>query len=232
MKKLLLSAILAAACVTTDVNAKDAATETILKTQMGECFAGPISHVNTSIVGLVDAFSQWAKNSAYKGNKKDLNNAVSALKKIAKFTGAIMSVDKEKSIDKKVDTASQAADAFGSSVKGLKEAKSFWKTHGSQLRDTVRNITFSLQMLAQKDVKVKVAGATYSSAEGLKEDGGATAQYTEFDPKFLSLNNGEVKVSKLLARFKEIYTAVNTVSSSATETVTRKDSTSSTASKR
>ena len=205
MKKLLLSAILAAACVTTDVNAKDANAQNSFKIELGAHYQGPIGHVNTSVVGLADTLSKWAKHPDFKNNKKELNNAANALKKIAKFTESMVEVDSAKKVNKKLETASKAIDTFKSSMSNLKNSE-FWKTCGGTVKDIVKDITLALQMLAQKDVTVNMHGGTFSSAEGLKEDGGASAQYNQSDSKkIITIPNGQTTISGLLTKFEEIY---------------------------
>ncbi|MBO4405466.1 MAG: hypothetical protein J5821_01925 [Alphaproteobacteria bacterium] len=223
MKKLLLGAMLAAACFS-DVDASVFQTkasknnvDVILKEDMGSYYKGMVNLVNALLVGWADSLSYAAKDSDFKVEKTQLSNAGKKLKIIAKFTESMLNRDREKGITSNQSKAVAAAQAFQTVVNQLKNTE-YWKHCGAQLRFSIIVITNSLQSLARKDDQFYVAGARVSSSQGLIDGNGYSVNYDLADDNVLIRDDsasGTSKVSNILSVFKEIsrdlaITSVNT----------------------
>lgn len=226
MKKLLLCAVLTAACVT-DVSASVFQTkssknnvDTTLKADMGTHYKGMVNLVNSLVVGWADSLSYAAKDPDFKNEKTQLSNAGKKLKIIAKFTESMLNRDREKSITSNNAKAVTAAQAFQAAVNVLKTTE-YWKHCGAQLRLSVVIITNALQSLAQKDIQFNVAGGRVSSSEGFIDGNGYASSYDLADVNALTENAsvvGTSSVSNLLSVFKMINKdlAIGSVSSNVT----------------
>lgn len=226
MKKLLLSAMFAAACMSnvSDVNASPFQTKSsknnvdvIQKEDMGSYYKGMVNLVNALLVGWADSLSYAAKDPDFKAEKTQLSNAGKKLKIIAKFTESILNRDREKSITSNQSKAVTAAQAFQTVVSQLRSTE-YWKHCGAQLRFSIIVITNCLQSLAQKNDQFCIAGVRVSSSQGLIDVNGYSVSYDLAEDNVLIRDNstsGKSKVSGVLSVFKEIsrdlaITSVNT----------------------
>ncbi len=212
MKKLLLCAMLAAACIS-DVNASAFQTkasksnvDVILKEDMGNYYKGMLNLVNAQLVGWADSLSYAAKDPDFKAEKTQLSNASKKLKVIAKFTESMLNRDREKGITSNQSKAIAAAQAFHTVVNQLKNTE-YWKHCGAQLRFSIIVVTNSLQSLAQKNSQFYMAGARVSSSQGLVDGNGYSVYYDLADENVMLKDNttsGTSKVSNVLSVFKAI----------------------------
>lgn len=208
MKKLLLGAMLAAACMTTNVDASFLQTkksktnvETTLKSQMGDHYKGMLGFAHALFEGWADTASCLAKDPQFKSEKKILNEINKQLKVITEFTKSTLNRDKESNIDKKASKALEAAKKLHTAMSQFKNM-SCWKQLGSQFRYLTVLSANSLQSLARKNSKFNLAGMTYSANDGIIEHG--TYDYDLASVNTLNVPHGTTKISGLLAKLKEI----------------------------
>ena len=181
MKKLLLSAVVAALFVTSadgsllQTKSSKVNTDTQLKNGMGNYYKGMISFVHSMLIGWADAFSYAAKAPEFAGSKTDLNNASKKLKTISELTKSMLKRDRMNDITKKRSSASAALATFQQAINPLIGTE-YWKHCGAQLRFSIIAISNALKSLVYPSVEFDVGGIRYSANQGLIDANGDSVE--------------------------------------------------------
>jgi len=156
MKKLLLGAMLAAACITTDVDAaifgKNKTTVAELKTSMGDNYENMLKTTSSNVTGLTKFFTSVNKKQE-KDVKKLLNQAKTSTEKINTFIKSMKSGKKLATVDSNKSKAESAADDLTTCLSSLKNSHSaVWdEMKNKGLKSHLEGITMCLQALATKN---------------------------------------------------------------------------------
>jgi len=156
MKKLLLGAMLAAACITTDVDAaifgKNKTTVAELKTSMGDNYENMLKTTSSNVTGLTKFFTSVNKKQE-KDVKKLLNQAKTSTEKINTFIKSMKSGKKLATVDSNKSKAESAADDLSTCLGSLKNSHSaVWdEMKNAGLKSQLEGITMCLQALATKN---------------------------------------------------------------------------------
>ncbi len=177
MKKLLLGAMLAAACITTDVNAdifrtksEKADVDTTLRQYAGQSYEDVSKNIINHINDLGTAISTIKKD---KNNKtilkteiridskktktatKILDDIKKESKKISEFLESMIKKNSRTNIAKKGKKATQAADALLVSLKALKGSSSTWESFKGELETSIIDTANELKSWAEAEKDVK-----------------------------------------------------------------------------
>lgn len=177
MKKLLLGAMLAAACITTDVNAdlfrtksEKAKVDATLKEYAGENYEEVSTHIVNHINELETAISTIKKDKnnetilkteilidskKTKTATKILDDIKKESKKISEFLKSMIKKNSRTNIAEKGKKATQAADALLVSLKALKGSSSTWESFKGKLETSIIDTANELKSWAEAEKDVK-----------------------------------------------------------------------------
>ncbi|MBO7537006.1 MAG: hypothetical protein J6T29_01555 [Alphaproteobacteria bacterium] len=205
MKKLLLGAMLAAACITTDVNAdlfrtksEKAKVDATLKEYAGENYEEVSTHIVNHINDLKTAISTIKKD---KNNKtilktdiqidskktktatKILDDIQKESKKVSEFFNSMIKKNSRTNIAEKGKKATQAADALLVSLKTLKGSNLAWENFKDKLKTSIIKTADELKPLAEK-----ASEETYTTKKGKGIELNIKALLTSLSTSFESMS--------------------------------------------
>ena len=159
MKKLLLGAMLAAACITTDVDAgilgirtkgDKAEVDTILREYAGENYEARSTRIVNGIKALTKEINEF-KKSQDKTTKKTLDGISKESKKISEFFKFMKEKKSRTNIAKKGEQATQAAVALKGSLERWSESKSpAWLSFKDKFKNSIPRIADEVVNLANE----------------------------------------------------------------------------------
>ncbi|MBO7453776.1 MAG: hypothetical protein J6T91_00105 [Alphaproteobacteria bacterium] len=206
MKKLLLGAMLAAACITTNVDAgilgirtkgDKAEVDTVLREYAGENYEEVSKNIINHTNDLKTAISTIKKD---KNNKtilktkiqidskktktatKILDDVQKESKKISEFFESMIKKNSRTNISKKGNNAKQAADALLNSLKTLKGSNSTWESFKDKLKASIIEIADELKPLAENATE-----GTYMTKKGKGIELNIKALLTSLSTSFESI---------------------------------------------
>ncbi|MBO6056538.1 MAG: hypothetical protein J6P84_06230 [Alphaproteobacteria bacterium] len=169
MKKLLLGAMLAAACITTDVNAAfgirtksvKAEVDTTLRQYAGRNYEVISTNIVSEIKALTKKINEF-KKSKDKTTKKTLDGISKESKKISEFFESMKKKDSRTNIAKKGEKATQAAVALKDSLENWSKSKSpAWQSFEKEFMNNIQTIAGEVTQLANETTE-----GTYDTKKG------------------------------------------------------------------